>query len=247
MISIILPVHVYDEYSKLAIESMLIQTFAEFELIIVANGDNYESIFNSIESDYSDQRIVLIKSPIGQLAFAVNFALGYAKYELIARMDADDISVPNRLELQYEYLKNENLDMVGSDLKLIDENGSDLGYRTYPKGRKINQLLPLKNCFAHNTILVKKSILLKLRGYNSGFNTEDYDLWLRMLRDGSVKWDNMDEFLVLYRIHSNSTQRHKLSYAEAAGLALRECLLSFTFKKMVAVCSNILKCLILVR
>ncbi|NVJ62378.1 MAG: glycosyltransferase [Gammaproteobacteria bacterium] len=244
MISIVLPVHVYDSYAKLAIDSMLVQTFSSFELILVANGKDYEEIASKIADDYKDSRIVLLKTPIGQLSFAVNFALTYANYDLVARMDADDISHPDRLKLQYEFLENNKLDMVGSDLELIDEHGNHLGVRNYPKGKKISKALPFKNPFAHNTVLFRKSIIFNLRGYNSGFNTEDYDLWLRMLRSGNIRWDNMESELVSYRIHTNSTQRQILSYAEASGLALRECILDFGVVKFSALVVAIIKCFV---
>ncbi|MCV5208963.1 glycosyl transferase, partial [Escherichia coli] len=83
--------------------------------------------------------------------------------------------------------------MVGSDIIHIDTNGEAIGIKHYPKGlNKINKQLYFRNTFSHSTILIKKKILIAARGYNAGFNSEDYDLWLR-LRRKNIKWDNMDE------------------------------------------------------
>ena len=133
--------------------------------------------------------------------------------------------------------------MVGSNLELINEEGVKIGTRLLPRGCRINNLLPYKNCFAHNTILVKKDILIQARGYNSGFNSEDYDLWLRLKRTG-VRWDNMPEPLLQYRIHSQASQRKLLGYAEAAGYSLREFILKKSFKNFLAVLFNLGKSIV---
>ena len=205
----------YDGYVIRAIDSILAQSFKDFEFIIVANGSSCEDIESRILEIYPDEkRLKIITSHIAQLAHALNLGIEAMRFEYIARMDADDFSWPDRLEKQFYYLKKNNLDMVGCDLRLIDKFGNRLGTRIYPKGRAINRYLSFKNCFAHNTVLMKKSTILTARGYNAGFNSEDYDLWLRLRRLG-VKWDNMNEILVDYRIHEESSQRRLLGYAES--------------------------------
>lgn len=225
-ISVIMGVHNIDKFLDIAIKSILEQTHKEFEFIIVANGSKYMEIYEYLIKNYSyDERIVVLKSPIGQLAHALNVGLDHAKYDYIARMDSDDISHPQRLTKQYNFLKENNLDMVGTSLEYIDKNGKYLKKHFYPNGKQIEKLIFFKNCFAHNTIIYKKSLILKARGYNSGFNSEDYDLWLRLRRMG-VKWDNMQEELVSYRIHEEASQRNILGYAEVAGYMMREFVLS---------------------
>ena len=247
MISVIMGVARYDEYLPQAIDSILEQSFADFELIVVANGVSCTEIELRIREKYSGEvRLKIITSPIAQLAHALNLGIEVMRFQYIARMDADDISRPDRLEKQFLFLKNNDLDMVGCDLRLIDKFGNHLGTRVYPKGKAIGKYLGFKNCFAHNTVLMKKSIVLAARGYNAGFNSEDYDLWLR-LRRLSVKWDNMEDTLVDYRIHEESSQRHLLGYAESTGLAAREFVLNKKITNLLAFIYQFLKSILRAR
>jgi glycosyltransferase involved in cell wall biosynthesis len=222
MISVIMGVHRFDEHVPQAIDSIMVQSLKIFEFIVVANGASCDEIERRILEIYpNEKKLRIVKSQIAQLSHALNLGIEASCYPYVARMDADDIAWPDRLERQLLYLEQNHLDMVGCDLRLIDESGSLLGTRVYPKGKSIEKYLSFRNCFAHNTVLIKRPLLLMARGYNSGFNSEDYDLWLRLRRFG-VKWDNMSETLVDYRVHSESSQRRLLGYAESTALAVRE-------------------------
>lgn len=234
MISIILATHRVDEYLSQSIESVLQQSIINFELLIIINGTHTLEIEKIIREKYSrEPRIRIITSPIAQLSHALNLGISHANYDYIARMDADDICHPLRLQKQLDFLQKNELDMVGTDVYLIDENGLDIGKRILPKGKKIASCLGYKNPFIHPTILIKKSTLISARGYLGGFNSEDYDLWLRLKRAG-IKWDNMDEPLLKYRIHSQASQGHILGYAECAGYAMREFILKKSFKNLLS-------------
>ncbi|MDG9729831.1 glycosyltransferase [Ignatzschineria sp. RMDPL8A] len=243
MISVIMGIHRIDEYVDNAINSILNQTFANFEFIIVANGSDAFNVAKYIQSHFNDPRIKVLTSSIGQLAHALNIGLDASQYNYIARMDADDIAHPERLKKQLKYLLENSLDLVGSNLNLINETNEKIGDRKYPVQHKINRLLPFKNTFAHNTTLYKKKTVINARGYNSGFNTEDYDLWLRLKRKG-IKWDNIQEPLLDYRIHTNASQRRLLGYAECAGYAMREFLLKKSFTNFIAIFIQCFKALI---
>ncbi|EKO1018323.1 glycosyltransferase [Salmonella enterica subsp. enterica] len=241
LISVVMASNRVDEYLYLAVNSILEQSYKNIELIFIANGEKSSDISSFLLNKIKDSRLKIIETPIGQLAYSLNLGISYAQGEYIARMDADDISLPDRLIKQINYIKQNNLDMVGTDIKLINGKGDIIGTRHYPKNmNKINKQLSYRNTFSHNTVLIKKSILFSVRGYNSGFNSEDYDLWLRLRRYG-VKWDNMDECLLEYRIHDASTQRRRLGYAEAAGYSLREFLLNSSFSGLVAIIFHIMK------
>jgi len=242
MISVIMGVHNIDKFLDKAIKSILEQTYEEFEFIIIANGSKYIQIYEYLIHNYSyDDRVIILKSPIGQLAHALNIGLDNAKYDYIARMDADDYSYPNRLKKQLDFLIKNNLDLLGVDMRMIDENDEVISIVKMPKGKNINKKLPFRGCFSHNALLYKKDIIIKAGGYNAGFNSEDYDLWLRLKRQGEVKWDNMDEVLIDYRIHSGASRRRLLGYAEVSGYALREFILNKTFINFIAVFYHILK------
>jgi glycosyltransferase involved in cell wall biosynthesis len=230
LVSVIMATHIIDDFLEDSIKSILNQTYLNIEFIIVANGAEYETIYLhilDIIKECDAKNVIVLKTPIAQLGFALNLCISECNGLLIARMDADDISHPTRITEQVMYLLTNNLDMVGSQLRLINTQGTAIGIQQYPlTASQIYKLLPFKNCFAHNTILIRKSILLNARGYCGGFNTEDYDLWLR-LRKSNIKWANMNEFHVDYRIHDAATRRKILSYAEACGLIARELCCTF--------------------
>lgn len=243
MISVIMGVHNIDTYLSDAVKSIMNQTIQKFELIIVANGPKALEIEQYISKNFQDDRIIVIKSSIPQLSYALNLGIDNSKHDYIARMDSDDIAHPERLERQLHYLQSRNLDLVGCSVNLINEDGESLGTKKAIQGKKINKWLPFKSTFVHPSILCKKSLILSCRGYNSGFNSEDYDLWLRMKRYG-VKWDNMEDILLSYRIHQQASQRRLLGYAECAGYAVREFLLKKNISNFFAIFIQFIKALI---
>ena len=117
-------------------------------------------------------------------------------------MDSDDISYPNRLRRQLNYLLENNLDMVGSNVRLIDESGNSIGSRIAPKGRSINKKIPFGSTFIHPSCMYKKDLIIKARGYNSGFNSEDYDLWLRVATKEKIGLINK-KLITKYAGHEN--------------------------------------------
>lgn len=237
-------IHRLDQYLEDAVDSILNQTLNNFEFIIVANGTNAHEIKEYIEKKYSyDDRIIVLESRIGQLAHALNIAAEQAKYDYIARMDSDDVAHPERLEKQILYLTSHNLDLVGTSVRLINERSEVIGERKTKTIQSINDNLLFRNCFIHPSIMLRKEVFYKARGYNAGFNSEDYDLWLRLRRMG-VKWDNMEENLLDYRIHSAASQGRLLGYAEIAGYMVREFLLHKTIKGLFALVINFFKALV---
>lgn len=240
LVSVIMATNRVDKYLSKAIESILNQTYKNLEFIIVANGPEKLNIKLYIEENFKNSKIIIITSSIPQLSNSLNIAIDHSKGNYLARMDADDISHPERIEKQINHLLKNNIDIVGCDINLIDEDGNFLGRREYPKGKSIYKKIYFRNPLAHNTVIYKKSSILSIRGYNSGFNSEDYDLWLRAYRQ-NLKIENINEFLLDYRIHKASTQGNRLGYAEACGYILREALLTKNLLAFFAVPVNILK------
>nr|WP_243454174.1 glycosyltransferase [Oceanisphaera pacifica] len=229
-----------DSYLLTSINSILQQTLKNFEFIIIVNGVNSDAVALYINEHVSDSRIVILKSDIAQLAYALNLGIDHAKYKYIARMDADDISEPDRLEKQLKFLIDNELDLVGTDSTLIDKNGKVLGKRITEKGNNINNKISYKNCFVHPSTMYKKETILKLRGYNSGFNSEDYDLWLRMKRS-DIRWGNMNACLFRYRVHEDASQGRILGYAEVAGYSVREFILHKNISNLLAAGLSVIK------
>lgn len=176
-----MPVYNTEKFVGEAIESILNQTFMDFEFLIIndASTDKSEKIILS----YQDPRIRYYKNKINMgVARTLNKGLKLAKAEFIARMDADDISLPYRLELQYKRMrKDKSLAMVASYFDLIDE---DNRYIRTNKGatssEEIYYKLQFHNCLGHPTVMYRKEVVLKeFNGYKI-LESEDVDLWLRI-------------------------------------------------------------------
>lgn len=239
-ISVLIAINSIDDYTLRAINSICNQTYINIRVVIIANGPKMDDVASFVKDNVVYGNILILKTAIGQLGHALNVGLNAVEGDYIARMDGDDFSYSDRIERQYAYLIKHDLDLVGCDIRLIDELDAEIGFRTYPKGESINRILPFSNPFAHNTILAKRDVFLSARGYNSGFNSEDYDLWFRMRRNG-IRWDNMSDVLLDYRIHSAASQRRLLGYAESTALAMREFVLNKSLINLTAVFYHFMK------
>lgn len=206
LISIIMSIYnEQEEWIRKSIESILEQTWKNIEFIIV--NDNPENEMGKmIINEYieKDTRIQLIENErnVG-LARSLNRAWQKAKGSYIARMDADDISFPERLEKEIYYLERNGLDMVSSNRIILSEqeDGNEYGGEM-PEGRNAELLLPYGDIIVHPSVLLKKSVLVDLNGYRNLVPAEDYDLWLRMLSSG-YKIGILDEPLIYYRMRGN--------------------------------------------
>ena len=204
-----MPVYNVEKYIGLAIDSILTQTFEDFELLIIddASTDNTYDII----SQYTDKRIRKIRNNANVgIAASLNKGLAMTDSMYVARMDGDDISKPTRFEKQIAYMRsNSNLGILGSHMELINENGIVLKEQHKKEGH-INIKLGLffgNTSLAHPSILIKKNELDKyyLR-YDSAYHyAEDYDLYCRASQH--IEFDNYPECLIQYRIHSESVSQ----------------------------------------
>lgn len=213
----------------LAIESVLQQTDQDFEFYIIANNCD-DALWNHLLT-FDDPRIRLHRTLIGQLAFNLNYGANLIKEGYILRMDADDISLPDRLAVTKKRLHENNYpDVMGGAALLIDEHGKEIG-KTSPilGNERIRHALWKKNTFVHPTCAIRLDALFKARGYLGGFMSEDYDLWVRMARDKAVVFCNTDDVLIQYRIHGDQARGNRLGYAESAGMMLREAIFKNKF------------------
>lgn len=207
VISVIMPVYNAATYLREAIESVLNQTYRDFEFIIINDGstDNSEEIIKS----YTDPRIVYLKNEKNsKLIYTLNRGIDEAKGVYIARMDADDICRPERFHLQKAMLDNEpSLSVVASVIKQINEKGGVA--KEWPLDKKtvtwqaIRKKMPVEDCIAHPSVMIRSQVLKEFRYKKYQKNIEDYDLWLRLLnrghRIGKVPLELLD-----YRVHSAS-------------------------------------------
>jgi glycosyltransferase involved in cell wall biosynthesis len=185
------------------IASVLAQTFSDFELLILNDGDPAES--RRIARDFPDPRIRIVDLPPTPLAAKRQQGLELAHGRYVAVLDSDDFSEPERLARQVAWL-DEHPDCViaGSAIRFIDAHSQTLGYRSYPADDAALRARLLEvNCFAHSAVTFRREAALAAGGYRPEFLwIEDYDLWLRMASHGTLH--NFAEPLTAYRIHGRS-------------------------------------------
>ena len=208
-ISVIMPVYNGETYLKDAIESILNQTYTNFELIILNDGssDDTEKIILS----YTDPRIVYIKNEKNlKLVKTLNKGIKLSRGEYIARMDADDISLPDRFEEQINFMKNNNIDISGSHFFVINKFNNYIDSSIVPIG-EINFLnyLCITPPFAHSSVMIRKSFIIEhhLSYEDTKDNyAEDYTLWIEFWNN-NARFGNVDKFLFKYRDFSESLSK----------------------------------------
>ena len=204
LVSILMPIYNTAPYLREAMDSMLSQTFTDFELIVLddCSPDNAEEIL----ATYNDSRIVRYKGEknVG-LSNVLNKGIDMARGKYIARMDSDDISMPNRLQVQVDYLEQHpEIDLVSVGMQLFGAKEEVWIREQNPEKVKINALF-------HSPVLHASSVWRKesferhsLRFCQDMVPAEDYDLWVRALLKG-LKLVNLPEVLYQYRIHGTQS------------------------------------------
>lgn len=188
-----------------AIESILDQTFTDFEFIIVDDSTKEDTV-KKIES-YSDDRIILIKREgHSWLPEKLNIGMMQARGDFIARMDADDIALANRLEKQITFLaKHPEIYVLGGQVNLMDEEGTVFSEKLYPLGGiKLYLHSTYKSPFNHPSVVFRKELIDKGFLYNEELvkTSEDIDLWLRVIHE-KYKIANLPDKITNYRIRNN--------------------------------------------
>jgi glycosyltransferase EpsE len=213
-ISVIMGVYNDDTHIANAIDSILNQTYEDFEFIICDDGSKDQSV--NIVNDYmkNDSRIKLLKNEknLG-LAASLNRCIDVAQGEYIARMDSDDVSLPTRFEKQVKFLdENPEIMIVGTAVDLFDETGI-FGERFLNNDYSAINVFK-ENFFVHPTVMMRKSILIDVNGYTVAsytYRTEDYDLWCKLCEKG-YRGYNLNEKLLLYREDKGSFKKRKFKF-----------------------------------
>ena len=198
-ISVVMPVYNGENFLKEAIESILNQTYKDFEFLIVYDESTDGTLSIIQEFQEQDTRVVLINGDKEGISGALNKGIKEAKGKYIARMDADDISIPIRFEKQINHMKNLELDICGGHSLLIDSDGKINDIGILPRSHDLCGLsMMFMRYFAHSSVMVRKDFLvdysLEYRG-----NYEDFDLWTRMFSAGA-KFGNVDDIVIRYRV-----------------------------------------------
>lgn len=207
IVSVILSVYNAEDVVRNAIKSILKQTFKQFEFIIINDGstDTTKSILEDFAS--IDPRIKIINQENIGLTKSLNKGVKLAKGEFIARQDADDISFPERLEKQLEYLKlNNDVKLLGTNQWIQEKETRRLG--RYQKKSELNKSLFYRSPFAHTSVMFSKKCFEEIGMYNESFDTsQDFEAWMRFAKKHSV--DMLEEPLVIRTLSSSSISSRK--------------------------------------
>ena len=207
-VSVILPIYNGEPYLAEAIDCILKQTFADFELIIINDGSKDGSA--ACIAQFSDPRIRYFEQPNAGLAATLNRGISLAAGEYIARQDQDDISCPERFAAQVAVLDEyPDYCMVGTWAEIFSETESGQRFLNHPaENLELKLHLHFRNPFVHSSMMLRTSVVRSIGGYTTDKSRqppEDYELWSRMARAGKVA--NIPRVLVRYREVLSSMSR----------------------------------------
>jgi glycosyltransferase involved in cell wall biosynthesis len=225
LVSWVLCADVLDEHLWEALASCFSQSFTNFECIVVANGDDAEEIEKSVKGWFGkDIRLRVFVTKIKYLTFSLSLGLHHARGDLIARMDGDDIALPDRLLRQVNFMMaNPNVTVLGSDYEFIDAEGQCLNLVKMPKDDiSIRKELLKANPFCHPSVMYRRQSVIDIGGYLGGTYAQDYDLWCRLALDPTVVFANLPTVCLRYRVSSGGrARRAQWAYASMAGAQFR--------------------------
>ncbi|RHM59398.1 MULTISPECIES: glycosyltransferase [Coprobacillaceae] len=213
-ISVIMSTYKEQEiFLRKAIESILNQSYEDFEYIIILDNPQnkeHKRIINEYANNDDRIRFFVNEQNMG-LTASLNKGIKYATGEFICRMDADDISKYDRIEKQLLYLIQNNYDLIGGITQMIDENDKPIySIKSIPTDfNKIKKIIKYNQCLAHPTWIGKKELFIELDGYRNIPLCEDYDFTLRAILKG-YKVSNLNETVLQYRMTNNSLSRNNL-------------------------------------
>jgi len=200
-ISVLMPVYNAESYVKESINSILVQTFIDFELIIVNDGSTDSSLSILEEFAQQDSRMKIISRPNSGIVGALNDGLKLCTGKYIARMDADDLCRTDRFELQVARMEAEpELVALGSCAAVIDPEGDMLGNAQLPLEHDRIDAQHLKGISSifHPAVIIRRDVICQLSGYRQpAWPAEDLDLWLRLAEKGKIA--NLPDKLFIWR------------------------------------------------
>lgn len=210
VVSVLIPVYRDAPHLNSTIASIKMQSFKEFEVIIILDRASKETKIyaRNLALDSDNFKVVVSKKP--GISHALNTGIRESSGEFIARIDADDLMREDRLALQKNFLEqHEEVVCVGSQVTKINVSGKRVGRSSYPGSNKqITSTLLFRNCMAHPSVMYRRSSILEVNGYRPDFDgVEDYDLWLRLSTIGQIR--NMKKTLTSYRVWENQVTAQK--------------------------------------
>ncbi|KAF3981792.1 MAG: glycosyltransferase [Methylococcales symbiont of Hymedesmia sp. n. MRB-2018] len=202
LVSVLMPVYNAEKYLDEAIQSILNQTFTDFEFIIINDGSSDNSLNIIKKYQQQDSRIVVVSRENKGLIFSLNEGVSLVKGKYIVRMDADDISLPTRIERQIAFLEEHNLDICGSASVWFNQQGEQIPFCHAISDRDIKFSFMFYCALQHPTVIMNTCIFKSL-AYDQDFKyAEDYKMWIDVALQG-YKIGNTPEVLFKYRQHEN--------------------------------------------
>ncbi|WP_434722319.1 glycosyltransferase [Mesorhizobium sp. RIZ17] len=222
-VSVIIPVRDGAPYVGEALQSILDQDLADIEVIVVDDGSRDDSAAIATSISDRDSRVKLVANRGKGIVDALNMGLSLARAPLVARMDCDDVSLPDRLRLQVACFEaNADLQLLGTAGLQIDRDGNPLRPLDVPsRNDQLRDALARYNPMLHPTVMFRAEAVRRAGGYRRAFTyAEDYDLWLRLSETGKLA--NMDARLVKLRSHPGQVSRIKEDQQKAVAALARQ-------------------------
>jgi hypothetical protein len=221
-LSVVMSVYNGQAFLLQAIESILAQTFPEFEFLIIDDGSTDKTTEILAGSASRDTRIRILRHENKGRAASLNIGIGLAKGKYIARMDADDVAMPYRLAEQMDFMeRHPEVGLLGGAVELIGPMGRVIRTVRPPlEDAEIKALMLRYNPMFHPTVVMRKELALIAGGYRKALlDADDYDLWLRMSERSRLA--NLGKTMVQYRIHSDQVSIRNLEHQTQCVLAAR--------------------------
>lgn len=223
-LSVIMPVYNTERYLRKAIESVLNQTFKDFEFIIIDDCSTDSSLKIIEEYVRKDRRIRVLHNCCNlNVARSRNKGVKTARGKYIVQMDSDDVSFPERIKKQFRFMEdNPKVIVSGGAMELIDQNSKRLGIkRFYLKDQDIRKHIFFHCPFSHPATIIRKDLFNKAGAYNSRLNVaSDYDLYFRLGRLG--RFANLQDVIIQYRIHPANLTNKRHSEMKKCALLIKK-------------------------
>jgi len=203
-ISVVMTCRNFDFYFERSLDSIVAQSYQDYEIILVVESDYeiFEYIINSKFSQYK-HKIKLLLVRVKGFCFCINYAINEASGKYIARMDSDDISMPERFKFQVDFLENNpEYSIVGSRAMAIDAHDrviDNVKLKFYQSHSSIVSALFYRNPLYHSSLMIRGELFLKKGGYKYDFFAQDHEMWIRWSFDKDIKFFNLNKVLYLYR------------------------------------------------
>lgn len=203
VITVFMATYNSSRYIAASVQSILNQSFSDFELLIVNDGSTDDTI--TIVKSFDDPRIRILNNDVNRgLTYTRNRGLKEAKGEYFAILDSDDIAMKDRLLLQYDFMKNNpNVVLCGGQAMLINDNDDEIGLYSVPTDvHNLREQMVFRNIFINPACMMRTEIVRQIGGYRDYAPAEDFDLFLRLVN--KYQTDNLESVLIKYRVHASN-------------------------------------------